>query len=95
VDAGHRAGGFLQFRDFAFDQRGIEGELGIGMRGGDYIGGAGLGRQAQHGNGVFEGLGAIVETRQNMAVNIDQLLMLLQQRVGCKFVRDSAGLHGT
>ena len=72
VDAGDGSGGILQFGDFPADQVRVEGELRIGVRRGDDVGGAGTGGQVQHGDGIFEGPGAVVEAGQDMAVDIDQ-----------------------
>ena len=71
VNAGQGTDGCLQFFDFPGDQLGLEGELVVGVGRGDDIGGAGFGRQAQHGDGLLDGVGAIVETPEDMAMDID------------------------
>ena len=73
MDARAGTGGRLQFGDLTLDQIRVESKLQVGVRRGDNIGGARLGRQAQHRYRNLESLGAIVETRQDVAMDIDQI----------------------
>lgn len=70
VDARLRAGGSLKLDDFPGNQFGIESKLAVGVRGGYDIGGPGIGRQTEHRHGIVEGAGPIVETIENMTVDI-------------------------
>lgn len=76
-DADGGAGGEAQFGSALLDNVEIEGKPQVGVRGGDDVGGAGLGGEANHGEGFLEGSGAVVKAGQDVAMNIDQVENLL------------------
>ena len=71
VDANRVAELVLEFVVALLDQGGAEDELGVGVWGGDDVGGAGLGSHPGHGETLVEGLRAIVEAMEQVAMNVD------------------------
>jgi hypothetical protein len=73
VLATHRSGSGLQFGYLAIDQLRVEREPYVSMRRGYNIGGTGFSRDFQHRDSVLQSHRAIVDTRQNMTMDIDHI----------------------
>jgi hypothetical protein len=72
MDAGQGTGGLREPGDAFGHQRRIVLEIEVGVRRGDNVGGAGVGRQTDHGEALLEGAGAVVKLPEDVAVNVDQ-----------------------
>jgi len=73
VDSRNGPGGTLQFGYFAIDPLRVERESCVSVRCGYDIGGTGFSRDFHHGDGILERLRAIIESGQNMAMDIDHV----------------------
>ena len=72
VQSQYVAGGCCNLGDPLLVQLRVEAVLGVRVRRSHQIGGAMFSRHANHGDGIFDGTRAIVQTIQHVAVNIDQ-----------------------
>ena len=73
VDSRNGPGDTLQFGYFAIDPLRVEREPCVSVRCGYDIGGTGFSGDFQHGDGILERLRAIIESGQNMAMDIDHV----------------------
>ena len=76
VDAERTADGGLQLLYALGDEGGLEGKFEVGVRSGDDIRGAGLGGETEHGEGVVQGGGAIVQAPEDVAVDIYHMRLM-------------------
>src|ERR1035441_1709702 len=70
VDAERNADGGLQLLDALGDEGGAVGEFEVGVRSGDDVRGAGLGGETEHGEGVVQGGGAIVQAPEDVGMDV-------------------------
>jgi hypothetical protein len=73
VDARNRSGSGPQFTYFAINQLRVEREPCVSVRSGYDISGTGFSRYFQHRDRVLQNHWAIVDTRQNMTMDIDYI----------------------
>jgi hypothetical protein len=71
VNDGHGFAAQGEFPGALAQQSGLEDVLGIGVGSGDDIGDTVLGGGAEHGEGVLEGGGAVVQPPDEMSVYVD------------------------
>ena len=64
-----------QIREPPLNYLWLEREFIIGMRSRDDIRRAGVSGNGQHSNALLQGLRAIVHSRQDMAMNVDQIFL--------------------
>jgi hypothetical protein len=72
-DADGGTGGEAEFLGAPLDGIEIEGKTQVGVGGGHDVGGAALGGEAKHGEGLLEGGGAVVKAGKDVTMNIDQV----------------------
>ena len=85
VDFGGGCGLFVQMADAFVDEVGLVFEFAVGVRGGDDVGGAGVGGDAEHFEADFFGGGAVVHAPEDVAVNVGQFIVCLRRGGGLQY----------